>query len=107
MSDKDFAVQSTTLVPEPGKMSNKPKYLIILIKKTPYFVTLDKPEYGSNIVQAKGFFIPPTLSEKDIKSNLVDLIASATKDGGKNIEEVTFVLDKVFMIKNLYFKYKS
>jgi hypothetical protein len=104
MSEKDYAV-STVGLPQVGKVSNKPRYLIQLtpgtfIKTKPLmnFVALDKPGFEAGFISVKGFYCDR--SEEEIVSSFTDLINETPKE---IIQDLLFPDHRVHCIRSLIF----
>ena len=107
MSENDVAIPSIHATPYGAPVATKPAYLIVLesmsgkVKSYEYFLTLDKPDFLANCVQAKGFFSDS--SETDIISNFSQLLTSIKKE---LICEMIFPWHKIHSIRNLIFRAK-
>jgi hypothetical protein len=103
MSEKDFSVGITGM-PAVGQISKKPSYLIELEptdKKSvasKHFITLDKPDFQNNFVQAKGIFSDSTAD--DIIKNYNDILTAA---GREAIIDIMFPTHRIRSVRSLVF----
>jgi hypothetical protein len=104
----DIAV-GTYSGPLPGgaPVARKPVYLVVLEEQVgknivmKRFITIDKPEIIPGFVQVKGVFTD--LSEDEISSKYLDVLASSSKD---LFVEIMFPQHKINNIRNLVFRAK-
>ena len=103
MSDKDFVV-SVTGIPNVGYVSKKPCYLISLedvkgkSKVVNYFISIDKPDFQTNFVQAKGFY--SDLEEDEILKKFGEIVVNTPKE---NIVDMMFPSHRIYSIRSLVF----
>ena len=104
MPDRDFAV-GTVGLPQVGKVSNKPRYLIQLTsgaptKNKPFvnFIALDKPGFEGNFISVKGFY--SVESEDEIVNSFNDLITETPKE---EIQDLLIPTQRVHVIRSLVF----
>lgn len=108
MSDKDYLI-GPGIIPNVGQLNKKPLYLVVVespevkSKFLPikYFISLDKPNFESNMVCCKGFFTDA--NEAEINKNYTEMYNNTPKE---NFEELMFPIQRVVRIKNLVFKAK-
>lgn len=86
-------------------ISNKPAYLVTLIKDNPKsktkFITLDKPELLNGFIQVRGIFT--NSSEEEIIKNFSSILTSTDKE---LFSEVWFPWHKVSSVRSLVFRQK-
>jgi hypothetical protein len=106
----DIVIVNPTTNINPANLSKKPSYLIVMepqktnskiVGPTVYFLTLDKPEFVSNFIQAKGMFSDS--SEENICKNYVDMLTTASKD---LILEVLIPSHRILYMRSLLYKQK-
>ena len=104
MSDKDYAVNSVTGLPQVGTISKKPCYLVtvedgvgksLTIKR---FITIDKPDLLNGFVQVKGIFCD--LSDEEISKTFTEVLTKTSKE---LILDMMFPWHKICSIKSLVF----
>jgi len=84
MSERDFAI-GTVGLPQVGKVSNKPRYLVQLtpgtfVKTKPlmHFIALDKPGFEAGFISVKGFYCDN--SEDEIVASFAELVNDTPKE---------------------------
>lgn len=101
MPDRDFAV-GTVGIPQVGKVSTKPRYLIQLYYsktvKLVNFIALDKPTFEADFISVKGFYCEET--EDNIVAEFNDLVENTSKD---QIQEIMIPNHRVHVIRSLVF----
>lgn len=99
MTEKDFAI-GTVGVPQVGKISTKPRYLVQLYsgKSVKHFISLDKPTFEADFISVKGFY--SDFSEDAIVAQFNDLVEKAPKD---KIQELLIPNHRVHVIRSLVF----
>ena len=105
MSDRDFAV-GTVGLPQVGKVSNKPRYLIQMnalnttknTKALINFIALDKPGFEAGFISVKGFHCDK--SEDDIVASFTDIINDTPKE---QIQDLLIPDHRVHVIRSLIF----
>lgn len=105
MSEKDFAVGVTAVLPTAGALAKKPPHLIYLLdskgKLSEKFLSLDKPEFLNGFIQIKGIYTE--VPDDEINKNFFDLLTNSPKE---LIYEMIFPWHRVAAVKNLVFKAK-
>lgn len=105
MADHDIAIGPVG-IPNVAALNKKPPHLVLLIegKKFQHFLSIDKPDALSGVLQVKGFFVDPAWeTSEDSNDKYINLISSTPKD---KYVEMYFPLHRVHSIKNLMFKAK-
>lgn len=106
---EDYTLQPVGRVPNGSVISAKPSYLVVMdeyvgkLKKTTYFITMDKPELLNGFIQAKGIFVDSSITEEDIVLKYATLLTQAARD---TILEVLVPWHKICIIRSLVFKAK-
>jgi hypothetical protein len=104
MSEKDYAIGAVGL-PQVGKVSNKPRYLIQLTPQTfgksvplMNFIALDKPGFEAGFISVKGFYCDK--NEEEVVASFTDLINEAPKE---MIQDLLIPNHRVHCIRSLVF----
>jgi hypothetical protein len=102
MSDRDFAV-GTVGLPQVGKISNKPRYLVSLetpgkTKAVVHFIAFDKPDLQVGFIAVKGIY--STKSEEEIASSFAEIIEQTPKE---LILDLLLPTHRVVCIRSLVF----
>jgi hypothetical protein len=103
MSDKDFAVSTVGLLPQVGKISNKPHYLITLTNKSKTkplinFIATDKPDIQMGYISVKGIYCDQ--SDEEITSKYSEILSNTPKE---TILDIMFPNHRVHCIRSLMF----
>jgi len=103
MSERDFAV-GTVGLPQVGKISNKPRYLVSLVdmlgknKSMTHFIAWDKPDLQLGFIAVKGIYFDGT--EEEIGSSFAEIINNTPKEA---ILDLLLPTHRVNCIKSLVF----
>lgn len=105
MTDKDFAVGVTAVLPTAGALMKKPPHLIYLTdgkgKVTDKFLSMDKPEFQNGFIQVKGLYVEE--SDDEISKSFFDILTNSPKE---LILEMMFPWHRISGVRNLVFKAK-
>jgi hypothetical protein len=105
MTDKDFAIGVTAVLPTAGALMKKPPHLIYLTdgkgKVTEKFLSMDKPEFQNGFIQVKGLYVEA--SDDEISKSFFDILTNSSKE---LILEMMFPWHRISGVRNLVFKAK-
>lgn len=104
MTDKDFAIGVTSVLPNAGALAKKPPHLIYLTdnkNKVTKFLSIDKPEFLNGFIQVKGIYTD--VGEDEINKNFFEILTSSPKE---LILEMIFPWHRISSVRNLVFKAK-
>ena len=103
MSEKDYAISNVGL-PQVGKVSAKPRYLISLLDPTAkskaltYFIAIDKPDLQLGFIAVKGIYVEG--SEEEIMSHFSETVNNTPKE---QILDLMLPNHRVHCIRSLVF----
>ena len=104
MSNDDIGINVTNMSMNTKLVVQRPRYLISLdvtngkIHSVERFITLDKLDWLTGFVQAKGIF--SDITEAEIIKNFQDILTAAPKE---SILEMIFPVHRILSIRNLIF----
>jgi len=103
MSDKDFSVNAVSLLPTPGKLNNKPSYLISLTNKSKTkpiinFITTDRPDIQVGFIAVKGIYCDQ--NEEVIAAKFNEILTNTPKE---TFLDLLLPIHRVQSIRNLMF----